>query len=190
MGVLSRRNPGMTDLVIQADAFAAAAHAAIDHRRKYTGEPYIEHPREVARIVASVTDDHEVIAAALLHDTVEDTQVTLEQIEDLFGPRVASLVEQLTDVSRPEDGNRRTRKAIDLAHTATATPEAKTVKLADLISNTRKIVEFDPDFARVYLPEKARLLEVLKDGNASLHAMASMLLVQSRQRLREAASEQ
>ena len=190
MGVLSRRNPAITDLVIQADTFAAAAHAAIDHRRKYTGEPYIEHPREVARIVASVTDDHEVIAAALLHDTVEDTPVTLEQIEDLFGARVASLVEQLTDVSRPEDGNRRTRKAIDLAHTATATPEAKTVKLADLISNTRTIVEFDPDFARVYLAEKARLLEVLKEGNASLHAMASMLLVQSRQRLREAASEQ
>ena len=60
------------------------------------------------------------------------------------------------------------------------------MKLADLISNTLTIVEFDPDFARVYLAEKARLLEVLKEGNASLHAMASMLLVQSRQRLHEA----
>ena len=175
------------DVVERAYGFAKVAH---DGQLRASGEPYITHPLAVATIVARYGADEATICAALLHDTVEDTPVTLEQIEGLFGVRVASLVEQLTDVSRPEDGNRRTRKAIDLAHTATATPEAKTVKLADLISNTRTIVEFDPDFARVYLAEKARLLEVLKEGNASLHAMASMLLVQSRQRLREAASEQ
>jgi hypothetical protein len=78
----------------------------------------------------------------------------------------------LTDVSRPEDGNRAARKAIDLAHTAKASPAAKTIKLADLIDNTRSIVERDPDFAKVYLQEKARLLEVLQEGDPTLMAMA------------------
>lgn len=180
----------MSKLVLQADRFAAAAHSAIDHRRKYSGEPYIEHPREVAQLVASVTNDEEVIAAALLHDTVEDTPVTLEQIEFEFGRRIAVLVEQLTDVSRPEDGNRRARKALDLAHTAKASPEAKTVKLADLISNTRSIVAHDPDFARVYLAEKARLLEVLTEGDAGLFGQASLLLTETRQRLADQKNDQ
>jgi hypothetical protein len=82
------------------------------------------------------------------------------------------LVEQLTDVSRPEDGNRAKRKAIDRAHTAKASPEAKTIKLADLIDNTRSIVELDPGFAKIYLVEKVLLLEVLQEGDAGLWEMA------------------
>ena len=67
-----------------------------------------------------------MLAAALLHDTVEDTGTPLKDIEAEFGPDVASLVEQLTDVSKPEDGDRKTRKEIDRQHIAKASVRAKT----------------------------------------------------------------
>ena len=160
----------------RAKRFATAAHTSIDQRRKYTGEPYIAHPAAVVELVRSVPHSEAMLAAAWLHDTVEDTPVALEDIEREFGAEVAALVEQLTDVSRPEDGNRRIRKAIDRAHTAQASPEAKTIKLADLIDNSRTITALDPGFARVYLVEKAALLDVLQEGDAVLLAMARQQL--------------
>jgi (p)ppGpp synthase/HD superfamily hydrolase len=171
-------NPNPESLVERAFAFAKAAHAAIDQRRKYTGEPYIVHPAAVAELVRSVPHTDAMVAAALLHDVVEDTPVTLAEIEAAFGAEVAELVEALTDVSRPEDGNRTVRKAIDRAHTAGASPAAKTVKLADLIDNTRSIVAHDRGFARVYLREKALLLEVLREGDPTLWKLANGLLEQ------------
>ena len=106
--------------------------------------------------------------AALLHDVVEDTQVSLSLIEKEFGKCVATLVEGLTDVSKAEDGNRTKRKEIDRQHTARQSAACKTIKLADLISNSRSILQHDKDFARVYLKEKKALLEVLKEGDASM----------------------
>jgi len=149
--------------------------AAWEHRRqvrKYTGEPYIVHPFAVAGLVSSVTTDSDMRVAALLHDVVEDTQVTVEGIRVAFNSRVASLVSDLTDISRPEHGNRAERKALDRAHTAAAGNDAKTIKLADLIDNTKTIVAFDPNFAKVYMQEKRALLEVLKDGDPTLFALA------------------
>jgi hypothetical protein len=162
----------MTDLVKRASDYATRAHRRIDHRRKYNKQPYHVHLEAVARMVATVTDDPEVIAAAWLHDTVEDTPATLDDIEAEFGKAVADLVEELTDVSKPGDGNRAIRKEIDRRHTAQASSRAKTVKLADLIDNCKDITRHDPRFARIYLGEMARLLEVLKDGNPELLAMA------------------
>src|SRR3546814_15231434 len=74
-------------LVSKALAYAAAAHGSIDHVRKYTGEPYIHHPIEVMEIVSSVPHTEDMLAAALLHDTIEDTSVTQEDINREFGPR-------------------------------------------------------------------------------------------------------
>jgi hypothetical protein len=158
----------MADLVANARRFATLAHQRIDHRRKYSKQPYDVHLKAVAQIVASVSDDPEMLAAAWLHDVVEDTPATLEELEREFGPGVAGLVKELTDVSRPGDGNRSARKAIDRAHLATASPRAKTIKLADLCDNARDICAADPHFARVYLREMAALLEVLGDGDARL----------------------
>lgn len=159
----------------RARIFATAAHYGAGQLRKYTGAPYISHPAEVAAIVRTVTHTPEMIAAAWLHDVVEDTGVPLSLIAHEFGPCVATLVEGLTDVSRPEDGNRAARKALDRAHTAAQNPACKTIKLADLISNTRSIVAFDPEFAKVYLAEKRLLLEVLRDGDPVLWAKAAEL---------------
>src|SRR5688572_2066454 len=103
-------NDNAADLESRARGFAERAHAAIGQRRKYTGEPYIVHPIAVAELVRSVPHTPEMIAAALLHDVVEDTPVTLAQIEAEFGPVVADLVDWLTDVSRPADGKRQVRK--------------------------------------------------------------------------------
>jgi (p)ppGpp synthase/HD superfamily hydrolase len=171
----------MNDLERRAINFAKDAHA--DQTRKYTGEPYFVHLEEVAQIVKSVGGTAEMVSAAYLHDTVEDTETTIEEIREQFGPMVAELVGWLTDVSKPSDGNRRTRKDLDLLHTAASIPDAKTIKLADLISNSRSIVEHDKDFARVYLNEKARLLEVLTDGNPILYKQASDALIQGKLKL-------
>lgn len=156
------------DLVERARRFALIKHTEISQVRKYTGEPYINHPAEVVEIVKSVEHTDEMLAAAWLHDTVEDTNTTIEEIGELFGPVVKLFVACLTDISKPEDGNRATRKAMDRAHLSTAPPNVKTIKLADLISNSSSIIERDPNFAKVYLAEKRLLLEVLKEGDKTL----------------------
>lgn len=160
-------------LIEKARAFATAAHAAVGQLRKYTFEPYIVHPAEVAALVATVPGHTpEMVAAAWLHDTVEDTGVTIELIRSEFGVEVAELVGWLTDVSRPDHGNRAARKAVDRAHTAGAPAAAQTIKLADLIANTRSIMQHDEKFAVTYLAEKRMLLEVMTKGDPGLMAQA------------------
>jgi len=159
-----------------AKEYATRCHAAIDQRRKYTGEPYIVHPAAVVELVRSVPHTEAMLCAAWLHDTVEDTHATLWGIDRMFGGEIAVLVERLTDVSKPTDGNRAKRKLMDLIHTAKASPAAKTIKLADLIDNTKSIAAHDPDFAKVYFAEKRLLLDVLREGDATLWKMAHDLL--------------
>ena len=171
------------DLVDRARIYATEAHQRINHRRKYNNEPYHVHLSAVAKLVASVTDDKELIAAAWLHDTVEDTQATLEDIEETFGMPVAELVEELTDISKPGDGNRATRKRIDRLHLSQASKRAKTVKLADLIDNCKDIIRHDPRFAQIYLEEMNELLDVLADGNPQLFKRAERIHAKSVEKL-------
>lgn len=164
------------DLVARARRYAEHAHGAIDHRRKYSGRPYVEHLERVAQRVAGVTDDRDAIAAAWLHDVVEDTPATIEDIEREFGASVAQLVRALTDAD-PSQGNRAHRKAIDRERLVTAPAAAQTVKLADLLDNAEDIGRNDPHFGRVYLREMRLLVEVLTSGDATLRAEADALLV-------------
>ncbi len=173
----------MSDLVDRARVYATEAHQRINHRRKYNNEPYHVHLSAVAKLVASVTDDEEMIAAAWLHDTVEDTQATMEDVEAEFGVQVAELVEELTDVSKPGDGNRVRRKQIDRMHLAQASKRAKTVKLADLIDNCKDITRHDPRFAQVYLAEMNSLLDVLQGGNEQLYRRAEKIHATSVEKL-------
>jgi hypothetical protein len=170
-------------LVARARAFASQAHRHIDHRRKYSHQPYEVHLKAVAELVRSVTDDPQVQAAAWLHDLVEDTALTLGDLRREFGERVASLVSDLTDVSRPGDGNRALRRAIDRQHLKKAAPEAKTIKLADLMDNCRDICRHDPRFGRTYLKEMAQLLHVLGEGDAQLYRRAWALWTREATRL-------
>jgi len=172
------QNANFVTLEHRARLFATVAHYG--QARKYTGEPYIVHPEAVANLVREVEGRTDVmLAAAWLHDTVEDTYVTHEYLRAEFGPAVAGLVDQLTDVSRPWHGNREIRKARDREHLAFASPEAKTIKLADLIDNSRSILAHDPGFAQLYIAEKRALLAVLREGDAKLWRQAHDIVQES-----------
>ena len=129
-----------TELLDRAIVFAVRAHAGTERRGK--GYPYIVHPLEAVEIVATMTKDQELLAAAALHDTVEDTDVTVEQIRAEFGDRVAALVAAESDempagVSEEDSWYSRKRAAID--RLSKASRDAKTVALGDKLSNMRAI---------------------------------------------------
>jgi len=165
------------DLPLIERALEVAKIAHGDQKRKYTDEPYVTHCVRVAFTVFAVGARDELISAALLHDVVEDTDVTLEELEELFGAEVASLVEQVTDVSRPEDGNRAVRKKLDREHLALASAEGATLKLADLLDNHSDISRRDPDFARVYRSEARLTLKLLQHGDKRLLFHLSSVLM-------------
>jgi len=129
-----------TELVDRAIVFAVQAHHNTERRGK--GFPYIVHPMEAMEIVASITPDPNLLAAAALHDTIEDTDVTVEQIRELFGDRIAQLVhaesDQFTEgVSEEDSWHDRKKAAID--RLAAASRDAKIVAMGDKLSNMRAI---------------------------------------------------
>ena len=133
-------NPLDTSVLDRAIIFAVHAHSGTERRGK--GYPYIVHPLEAVEIVATMTKDQELLAAAALHDTVEDTDVTVEQIRNEFGERVAALVAAESDempagVSEEDSWHSRKQAAID--RLAKAGREAKMVALGDKLSNMRAI---------------------------------------------------
>ena len=169
----------MSELVARAREFAVQAHARINHRRKYTNLPYDVHLKRVAQLVAEVSADEATVAAAWLHDALEDTPATRGDLEEAFGTEVAELVAEVTDVSRPSDGNRAIRKALDRAHLARASDRAKTVKLADLIDNLEDITGNDPRFGRIFVTEAVALIDVLEGGDPRLMTRARGVLAKS-----------
>lgn len=150
------------DFLLEALTFAAHAHET--QVRKYTGEPYIYHPIDVATrlhdaLNGGATD--EMLAAALLHDVVEDCEVTFTEVRRRFGDITAHLVMCLTDLVTKEQGNRETRKFMEAMRISHAPISAQVIKICDMMSNTASIVAHDPDFARVYLREKERALSAI-----------------------------
>jgi len=159
-------------LIKLARAFAIAAHEACGQKRKYSGEPYWFHPARVASAVSIHGMDDACIAAAWLHDVIEDTEVELDTISGMFGFDIARLVQELTKVSKPEDGNRATRKALDRAYLAKASAEAQTIKCFDILDNMTDIWENDPDFAERYSKEKIEMLNVMTRADVSAREAA------------------
>lgn len=158
----------------RALAFAQKAHG--NQKRRYTGEPYWTHLIEVAELVAATPGATEaMVATALLHDVVEDTDVTLDEIRDTFGPTIAYYVQLLTDPPLAY-GNRAKRKAHVIEKMRVAPAAVKTIKLADMLANTSTIDKHDPDFAKVYLEEKRALLPSLKGGDEALHRLVAQTL--------------
>jgi (p)ppGpp synthase/HD superfamily hydrolase len=159
----------MNDIVDRAELFARAAHGAIGQIRKYTGEAYVTHPIRVMGLVKTVLKDPDALAAALLHDVIEDTELTKEDILTEFGPGVAEMVVALSDPPKVEGGpNRKARKALDRDRLSKASASVQTIKVADMIDNTESIVAHDPKFAKIYLEEKRLLLDVLTKADAGL----------------------
>jgi (p)ppGpp synthase/HD superfamily hydrolase len=172
----------VTTLIGKAISFAIDAHG--EQKRRYTGEPYWRHPMRVADwLVATGTPwaepwGDEVIAAAWLHDVVEDTPVTIEEIETAFGPKVAQLVAELTNPSKQFPKlSRVERKKMDREALALASPEAKSIKLADILDNTPSIMEYGKGFAKVYVDEMKLLLPLLQnEGHPLLFCKASHII--------------
>lgn len=133
----------MMDLVSRAVIFAVKAHDGMHRKNAVT--PYILHPMEAAAIVGSMTDQEETIAAAVLHDVVEDTPVTMDEIEAQFGPRIASLVGADTEDKRehlPPEQTWRIRKEESIAYLRRTTDrEEKILFLGDKLANMRSIYQ-------------------------------------------------
>ncbi len=129
-----------TQLLDRAIIYAVKAHAGTERRGK--GFPYIVHPMEAVEIVATITPDQELLAAAALHDVIEDTEVTVEDLRREFGDRIASLVAAESDVmvqgvSEEDSWHARKQAAID--RLAAAPHDAKIVAMGDKLSNMRAI---------------------------------------------------
>lgn len=133
------------ELFDEALCFAAERHSG--QRRKLSDAPYVLHPMEVASIVGTMTDDQEILAAAILHDTVEDAGVTFEEITERFGRRVSLIVMTETEEKRPDRPPRETwhlRKEETLIMLQNTKDIAvKMLWLGDKLSNLRS-------FAREY----------------------------------------
>jgi guanosine-3',5'-bis(diphosphate) 3'-pyrophosphohydrolase len=130
-------------LVSEAAELAARRHSG-QQRKGHEDEPYINHLAEVASLLATVTDgaDAELVAAGWLHDTIEDTDTSRDELAERFGARVADMVEEVTDDMTLAKSERRRRQVIDAPKKS---PGAKLIKIADKISNVRVRIFFEPD---------------------------------------------
>jgi len=170
-----------TALLLSALEFAAAKHR--DQRRKGRGaSPYINHPIEVARALAQIggVTDAEILSAAILHDTVEDTQTSPAEIEEVFGARIRSLVEEVTDdkgLSQPE------RKRLQIVHAPTLSPGAKLIKLGDKLCNVHDVIHdpppsWDPERRRAYLAWAREVVDQIRGTNVELESTFDRLLAE------------
>lgn len=160
-------------LILNAASFAADKHRR-QRRKDADASPYINHPLALADILAREggVEDASVIAAALLHDTVEDTETSIEEIEDRFGKRVASIVAEVTDdKSLPKEE----RKRLQVVKSASKSQGAKLVKLADKTANLRDLVATPPadwsaERRAKYFEWAREVVEGLRGCNAALEA--------------------
>lgn len=154
-------------MIKEAIHFATNAHEG--QTRKYDGSPYISHPIRVMQRIEDIGGPIEMRVAAVLHDTVEDTDVTIKDIHLRFGWEVAIMVRGLTDTATPADGNRAVRAKMSRDRIAKDSYPVKTVKLADILDNAPSIIEHDPKFAKVWMGEKMLMVDALKDGHNLLY---------------------
>ena len=168
-------------LLLRALAFAADKHR--DQRRKNRGAtPYINHPLAVAELIAREgrVEDPDVLVAAILHDTIEDTETTREEIERLFGAEVASVVAEVTD---DKTLSRDRRKALQIEHAPRLSTAARLVKLADKICNVRDVAQDPPggwplSRRQEYFDWAKAVVDGLRGANAPLEAIFDALYAQ------------
>ena len=171
----------MRETLDKIAAFADRAHG--DQQRKYADEKYIHHPLRVMKACQEHGYPLPVLAAAILHDVLEDTTTTPEEIKKFLltvigetdVDRTLTLVTELTDVYTKADHpqmNRRKRKAREGDRLEGVSAEAQTIKYADIMDNAKGIAENGADFAPVFLNECMKLLEKMRKGNDQLRAKA------------------
>jgi len=185
-----------TEIIEYVKAFADRAHG--QQVRKYTGERYIVHPVRVMEMVREFKEDTHVLAAALLHDVLEDTSVTPKEMEEallrMMDPdqvnKTIQLVIELTDIFVKADYpklNRRSRKEKEARRLSAVGGDAQSIKYADIIDNVTDIVKQDAAFAKVFVQEAKKMLLVMEAGNPQLRARAVALVDQCLQHLKKPA---
>ena len=173
-------------LIFKALSFVAGKHR--DQRRK--GEeaaPYINHLISVADILWELGQvrDISIIVAGILHDTLEDTDASVEELSREFGAHISSIVEEVTDdKSLPKDE----RKRLQVEHAGTASPEARQVKLADKISNVRDLCKSPPagwslQRQRTYIDWSEAVINQIRGSNALLEQHFNTIVQQAREQL-------
>lgn len=170
------------NFILKARRFAELAHGLVlnsegelGQRRKGTNEPYTKHLSDVARRVAESGGDEAQVAAAWLHDVVEDTPIPLSHIREVFGLDVANLVQELTDKFTKQNYpglNRHQRKAKEVERLAKISDRAKTIKYADFVSNLESVSVLGPNFGEVYTREVAEALRSMHGGDEALRSTA------------------
>ena len=175
----------MQDILEQIKDFADRAHG--EQKRKYTPERYIVHPVRVMETCKEYTNDITILAAALLHDVLEDTPIIRDEMKTFLltlvdpekAERTVKLVEQLTDQfihKNYPQWNRRKRKQKEAERLSKVSGEAQTIKYADIMDNSAEIINQDNDFAHVYLFECMAILKKIDKGDKRLYQRAVELL--------------
>lgn len=171
----------MDERLVYIRKFAAKAHG--EQIRKYTGEPYIVHPIRVMETCSRFNSDISVLAAALLHDVLEDTDTSKDKIREFLNgvletaevSKTLKLVIELTDIyekSAFPQWNRDKRRALEAERLAKVSPDAQTVKYADILDNCQEIVNHDPHFAPKFLTEVRHILTLMLRGDKELRRLA------------------
>ncbi len=171
--------------LIQAINFAAKKHRS-QKRKGADGEPYINHPLEVLNLLTNVgqVEDFDVLIAAVLHDTIEDTETSEEEITGLFGENVCQMVLELTDdMSLPKAE----RKQLQIEHAPHISTGAKQIKLCDKISNIRDVTENPPrDWSQKrrleYINWGKQVVAGLRGANENLENHFDALVEKSREK--------
>ncbi len=151
--VLSYNPKANEALLNRAYVYAMKAHG---QQKRASGDPYFSHPLEVASILTGLKLDDDTIATALLHDTIEDTQTTKDEIERLFGPNIASLVDGLTKIEKLNLVSKKTQQAENfrkLLIAISSDVRVLLVKLADRLHNMRTLEHMRPDKRRLIAQE-------------------------------------
>jgi (p)ppGpp synthase/HD superfamily hydrolase len=183
-----------TEKIQRIIAFVDGAHA--DQMRRYSDERYVVHPIRVMETCRQYSNDPAILAAALLHDVLEDTPVSSDEIRSflltILAPSVVdetvALVVELTDIYSKKNFprlNRKQRKQKEFERLANASADAQTIKYADIMDNAVEIAMLDPDFAPVFLNESRELLSVLQKGDPRLYDLAITTIDQCRRSLKK-----
>jgi guanosine-3',5'-bis(diphosphate) 3'-pyrophosphohydrolase len=174
------------NLLIEAAWFAAEKHKN-QRRKNAAASPYINHPIKVARILVQAgVEDPEILAAALLHDTVEDTETSLEELEEKFSPRIRQLVSELSD---DKSLGKTERKQLQISRAASVSEGAALIKLGDKIANVEDIASDPPEGwslqrRREYLDWAEAVVHRLPKVNRLLEERCAELIKRGREELR------
>ena len=163
------------DLIRLARAYEFAARYHTEQRRKgVKAEPYINHLAEVALLVSESTDgaDANLVLAAVLHDTIEDTKATYDDLVSAFGQDVAELVKEVTDDKTIPKAQ---RKRLQVEHAPHLSPRARMIKIADKTSNLRSVlhsppVDWSPERRRRYFAWAKTVVAGARGVNRAIEA--------------------